>query len=46
MNFIIPNNNFELKKVLLSYSLISGIGYVWIVRIFCIAIVAPFIKLL
>jgi len=46
MNFIIPNNNFELKKVLLSYSLISGIGYVWIVRIFfCIAIVAPFIKL-
>ena len=37
----------NLKTIFLSYSLISGIGYVWIIRVlFCLAIAAPFIKII
>ncbi|MGX4686298.1 acyltransferase family protein [Vagococcus sp. JNUCC 83] len=32
--FVAKKYNFNLKSILGSYSLISGIGYVWIIRIF------------
>ncbi|MBY6198478.1 acyltransferase family protein [Vibrio hangzhouensis] len=35
-------NTYSLKEVLLSYSLISGIGFVWIFRVFiCVSILLP-----
>lgn len=41
------NELFSLPNVILSYSLISGFGYVWIVRVFfSLSVVAPFMKML
>lgn len=33
MGFYIKNDVFEIKSIILSYLLISGFGYVWIIRI-------------
>lgn len=39
--------NLSFKNILFSYTLIGGIGYVWILRIlFCMAILAPLMKIL
>lgn len=44
IHFII-GDIISFKRILLSYSLISGIGYVWVIRIYVyIAIVTPFIN--
>lgn len=40
----VPQSVPEIKTVLSSYFLISGIGYVWIIRVFLlVAIIAPFL---
>jgi fucose 4-O-acetylase-like acetyltransferase len=41
----VPTEDLNLKTMFLSYSMISGIGYVWIIRIFlCEALLAPFLR--
>lgn len=41
LNYIL-GNKFSFKTMILSYTLISGIGYVWVIRIYIyIAILAP-----
>ncbi len=45
MGIWFPNGIFSLSNILLSYSLISGFGFVWIVRIFFfLSLIAPLLK--
>lgn len=38
--------NLSIKTIFYSFSLVSGVGYVWIVRIYlCMAVIAPLLKI-
>lgn len=45
LNCFGAENELSLKVIITTYTLVSGVGYVWIIRIYlCMAVIAPFLR--